>query len=240
MATHFPSIQRSSNSSSSQNLQFVHVSKKSQIEEIFQARMQDLSMFQQDKLHYLIDKIEKGSRMCELLLDQSKPVGILVYKQKTKDNNFVVKTFFLIDKNDTQEEYRSSLLNRIIEIAKEKKAEKICVKLKQCEKETSSFFESKNIKAINTEVGDVKHYVLNLQNFVEKQDSTNGDGEKSQDGNRGIKRKKRPEQKEDDFTRSQNRHVSFEYPDFNVGSEFERRLTLMNIAVFLQIRWEMK
>ena len=235
MATDVFPIQRSL--SASQPLQFVCVSKKSQIEELFQARIQDLLMFQQGKLHHLIDKIEKGSRICEILLDTGKPVGVIVYKQKTKDDNFVVKSFSLIDKNDPQEGYRASLLNRIIEIAKEKKAEDICFKLKQCEKETTSFFESKNIKAINTEVDDVKHYVLNLQNFAKTQDGTNGDREKSQDDDREIKRKRKPEkqEEEDDFTRSKSRHV-MKQPDFNVGSEVERDLARQNWEVFIQYR----
>jgi len=209
MATDFFPIQRSS-SLINPNLTFVHISTASQVESIFQARMQDLSMSRQNKLNNLIETIKKGNRICELFLDSDNPVGVIVYKQKIKNNNFAVKTFSLIDKNNIQKEYSASLLNRIIEIAKEKKAEDICFKLNQYEDETISFFRDKNIKEINSKAVDIKCYVLNLQDFISKQNGIN-DESKESGVNVGEKRKR------------------------NQEGDFERILRLKNLAVYLQL-----
>lgn len=94
-----------------------------------------------------IRKVAEGyDRLCEMMLVDGEPKGLIVYKKKPTNNALELKTLCLLEpEKDSKKGYGSKLYERVIEVTKSRGIEKIAVSVSSERPQAKNFFERKSL-----------------------------------------------------------------------------------------------
>lgn len=94
-----------------------------------------------------LEKIGKGKdRLCEALFEGDKPKGLIVYKKEVVEGSLELKTLCLVDpQNDKHKGFGSKLMDRVLDVAKRRNADKIKLTVSS-ESGALEFFQRKGFK----------------------------------------------------------------------------------------------
>lgn len=124
-------------------------------------------------------KIGRGEdRICEALFEYEQPKGIIVYKKALVDGNLELKTLCLIDPiNDSRKGFGSILIDRVIDTARRRDANKIVVTV-SLQANALGFFKRTGFVVIASEKdkykSGIEEYTLELKVHPENQFSYQG------------------------------------------------------------------
>lgn len=119
-------------------------------------------------------KIGRGEdRLCEALFEYEQPKGLIVYKKALVDGNLELKTLCLIDPiNDSRKGFGSILIDRVIDTARRRHANKIVVTV-SLQANALGFFQRNGFVVIASEQdkykSGIEEYTLELTVYPENQ-----------------------------------------------------------------------
>jgi len=106
-----------------------------------------------------LKKIGRGvDRLCEMLFDGERAVGLIVYKKELQASRFELKTLCLINPSlDSKKGYGTKLMYRVMELAYSRQATEVLVTVSSGAQDSLHFFQKKGFLSEKEEHGKYQH-----------------------------------------------------------------------------------